>query len=187
MPSPEPQTIASSFGRRLKEWRAYLGCTQASLASELDIHIGMLKKYEAGRSMPSAEGMAALARTGVNLGWLIAGIGEMRAAGPVPREDKDAFVVITSGELEPPIDALRDARLAAVFSHLVDAMQHDGPLFWMPRTVEVHQCQQMAMWATGFLRLAAGNDDSRLGALLIQSDVVNAALLLGWKFVQFRE
>lgn len=183
----EPRELAVAFGQRLKQWRASLSYTQSFLAAELDIHVGMLKKYEAGRSMPSAEVMGALAKKGVNLGWLFTGVGEMEAVQRVPRPDGDAFYILASGELKPPTDALHDHVLAAVFERLVDLMRYEGPLFWMPRSADEHQCQLTARWATGFLRLTAGHDEGRAAALMLQTNVIDAALLLGWKFVQYRE
>lgn len=183
----EPRELAVAFGQRLKQWRNSIGYTQSFLAAELDIHVGMLKKYEAGRSMPSAEVMGALARIGINLGWLFTGAGEMEAVRRAPRSAGDAFDVLVSGEVEPPVETLDDSALMAVFEHLLDRMRHEGPMFWMPRTVDANQCQVTARWATGFLRLAAGNSGSRLEALLLQPNVVDAALLLGWKFAQHQE
>ncbi len=183
----EPRELALAFGQRLKLWRANLGYTQSFLAGELDIHVGMLKKYEAGRSMPSAEVMGALVKKGVSLSWLFTGVGEMEAAYRVPRPEGDMFCALVSGELNAPTDALCDPVLSAVFERLVDLMRHDGPMFWMPRSVNEQQCQLTARWAAGFLRLAAGHSESRVAALMLQTNVLDAALLLGWKFVQYRE
>lgn len=183
----EPRELAVAFGQRLKQWRNSFGYTQSSLAADLDIHVGMLKKYEAGRSMPSAEVMGALVGKGINLGWLFTGTGDMEARRRVPRSAGDTFAVLASGKLEAPVDTYDDPALLAVFEHLLDRMRFEGPMFWMSRSVDEYQCQLTARWATGFLRLAAGNSGGRLKALLIQPDVIDAALLLGWKYVQYQE
>lgn len=72
--------MASEIGERLREWRQALGLTQAQLAERLGVHIGVLKKYEQGVNVPGGEPLGALARTGVNVNWLLTGEGEMRSA-----------------------------------------------------------------------------------------------------------
>lgn len=137
--------------------------------------------------MPSGEVMGALARQGVNLSWLFTGVGEMGAEGRLPRPEGDRFSVLATGELEPPTEALHDSVLAKVFERLVELMSYEGPLFWMPRSVDKYQCQLTAKWATGFIRLSAGHNEGRVAALMLQTNVIDAALLLGWKFVQHQE
>ena len=55
--------------------------TQAELAMQIGIHIGQLKKYEQGRTVPGGDALAAIAATGVNVNWLLTGVGPMRADG----------------------------------------------------------------------------------------------------------
>lgn len=66
-----------TIGSRLRQWRIALGLTQAQLAERLGVHIGVLKKYEQGLNVPGGEALAAIARTGVDMRWLLTGEGEM--------------------------------------------------------------------------------------------------------------
>jgi transcriptional regulator with XRE-family HTH domain len=76
--------LETSLQLRLRAWRDALGLTQAQLADRLGVHIGVLKKYEQGVNIPGGEALAALARTGVNVNWLLTGEGSMRPAAPEP-------------------------------------------------------------------------------------------------------
>lgn len=78
----------TELGRRLRAWRQALGLTQAQMAECLRLHIGVLKKYETGHNTPGGEALAAYARTGVNVNWLLTGEGEMFARSS-PRESLD--------------------------------------------------------------------------------------------------
>jgi len=67
-----------SVGERMRDWRRALGLTQAAMADRLGMHIGVLKKYEQGLNVPGGEALAAIARTGVDMTWLLTGAGQMR-------------------------------------------------------------------------------------------------------------
>jgi len=67
-----------SLAHRLKAWRRALGLTQAAFSERIGVHIGVLKKYEQGLNIPGGEALAAIAKTGVNMNWLLTGEGEMR-------------------------------------------------------------------------------------------------------------
>ena len=82
--------LEDTIGGRLKQWRIALGLTQAQLAERLGVHIGVLKKYEQGLNVPGGEALAAIAKTGVDMRWLLTGEGEML---PKPAPDK-AFEAI---------------------------------------------------------------------------------------------
>ena len=69
-----------TIGARIRQWRFALGLTQAELSSRLGVHIGVLKKYEQGINIPGGEVLAAIAKTGVNMTWLLTGEGEMLPA-----------------------------------------------------------------------------------------------------------
>lgn len=69
-----------TIGARIRQWRLALGLTQAELSSRLGVHIGVLKKYEQGINIPGGEVLAAIAKTGVNMTWLLTGEGEMLSA-----------------------------------------------------------------------------------------------------------
>jgi transcriptional regulator with XRE-family HTH domain len=82
----------SHIGTRLREWRHALGLTQSGMADRVGVHIGVLKKYEQGLNVPGGEALAAIARTGVNMTWLLTGEGEM-CPGPAPDLSSDQAVV----------------------------------------------------------------------------------------------
>ena len=75
--------MEAGIGSRIKLWRQALGLTQAVFAERIGVHIGVLKKYEQGLNVPGGEALAAIARTGVNMTWLLTGEGEMRPQKPV--------------------------------------------------------------------------------------------------------
>jgi transcriptional regulator with XRE-family HTH domain len=69
--------VEATIGSRLKAWRHALGLTQAQFAERIGVHIGVLKKYEQGLNIPGGDALAAIAKTGVNMNWLLTGEGEM--------------------------------------------------------------------------------------------------------------
>lgn len=78
-----------SVGDRLKIWRSYLGTTQPAFAELIGIHVGMLKKYETGKTIPGGEKLIAIATTGLNLHWLLTGEGDrevVKAASSISDE-----------------------------------------------------------------------------------------------------
>jgi transcriptional regulator with XRE-family HTH domain len=80
----------SDIGLRLKEWRANLNATQVAFAMQIGVDAGQYRKYEQGRTVPGGEVLTAIAKTGVNLNWLLTGEGPMRlhALPPTPNPDK---------------------------------------------------------------------------------------------------
>lgn len=54
------------------------------------IPLGVLKKYEQAISVPGDEALAAIARTGVNMTWLLTGEGNMWPAKPQESAGSDA-------------------------------------------------------------------------------------------------
>lgn len=81
---------STEIGDRLRLWRQALGLTQAALAACTGIPIGVLKKYERAVSVPGGEALAAIARTGVNMTWLLTGEGEMWPPKPDPAPSAEA-------------------------------------------------------------------------------------------------
>ena len=84
------------------------------------MHIGVLKKYEQGVNVPGGEALAALARTGVNVNWLLTGEGAMRQAAtdPAPKAQETASERHSYGVDEHP-----QARRWAAIVQLVDAIE----------------------------------------------------------------
>lgn len=66
-----------SIQQRIKDWRHALGMTQEQFASRAGIPKRTLVGYENGEREPGAAALAAIARTGANMTWLLTGEGEM--------------------------------------------------------------------------------------------------------------
>jgi transcriptional regulator with XRE-family HTH domain len=126
--------MASEIGERLREWRQALGLTQAQLAERLGVHIGVLKKYEQGVNVPGGEPLGALARTGVNVNWLLTGEGEMRSAPALGEPATPAYLAADHPQAErwrkliELVDGIEDterrsALLSEWFSRAQDASE----------------------------------------------------------------
>lgn len=77
-----------SIGKRLRRWREYLGLTQAQFAARAGLSKATLVGYEIGQRKPGAEALALIARTGVNLTWLLTGEGEMSSIAHGSQEEQ---------------------------------------------------------------------------------------------------
>ncbi|MBN2690791.1 MAG: helix-turn-helix domain-containing protein [Burkholderiaceae bacterium] len=62
---------------RIKAWRHALGLTQDEFARKAGMSKASLVGYEVGQRKPGSEALAAIARTGANMTWLLTGEGEM--------------------------------------------------------------------------------------------------------------
>ncbi len=105
---------------RIKAWRHALGLTQERFAERAGISQATLIGYEVGQRKPGADALAAIARTGVNMTWLLTGEGEMRPS-PAPEPESDQ-------QLAPDHPL---ARRWAKIAELLDAMpeQESAALF----------------------------------------------------------
>ncbi|MDY0163407.1 helix-turn-helix domain-containing protein [Desulfobotulus sp.] len=63
---------------RIREWRQALGLTQAAFSEQTGVPLRTIKGYESGERSPGMEALASIAKTGVNLNWLLTGEGNMR-------------------------------------------------------------------------------------------------------------
>ena len=111
----------ATLGLRLKALRQSLGRTQAEMATSTGIPLPTLKKYEGSDREPGAEALAAMARTGVDLHWLLTGNGSML-------KDADcSYRVAEPGTGWPQHDAeLNVDVLTAIIRGLEDAEAHGG-------------------------------------------------------------
>lgn len=66
-----------SLGLRLKTWRKHLKMRQMAFADLVQVHVGMIRKYEANYTVPGGEILLEFAKTGLNINWLLLGEGEM--------------------------------------------------------------------------------------------------------------
>lgn len=67
--------MQQSIGSRLREWRRLQGLTQEGFHQLTGLHIGMIRKYESGDNSPGSGALLTFAKTGVNLNWLVLGVG----------------------------------------------------------------------------------------------------------------
>ncbi len=90
-----------NIGERLKLLRKRLELSQETLAQTTGVSLVSLKKYEASKAIPGGEALGNLAKTGVNLNWLLTGEGKMLLS------DVD-------DETGKPLDTERLARMLAI-------------------------------------------------------------------------
>src|SRR5438309_3649477 len=115
--------IVPTLGARLKVLRQSLGKTQAEMSTSTGIPLPTWKKYEGSDREPGAEALVAMARTGVNLHWLLTGNGSMLLAASATTVYRAA---------EPSAGGLHNAAalnvdaLAAIIRGLEDAEVHGG-------------------------------------------------------------
>ena len=68
---------------RLRVIREMLGLTQAVMATQMGISLRAYQTYEAGQRQPKASDVAGLVGVGIDLNWLLTGVGQMmREAAP---------------------------------------------------------------------------------------------------------
>lgn len=97
---------------RLAVWREHVEMTYAELSRITGIPERTLKGYEKGDRNPGSEALAALAKSGINLHWLLTGQGQMRfeptavASGPAGISlDKTRFKAAVSA-IEEGLDLI---------------------------------------------------------------------------------
>lgn len=77
------------IGERLKFERCRLGLTQAELAERAGMPVGSLKGYERGKRVPGGEALAALAKAGVDVAFVLTG-----------QPSKERIVTITGRDIQ---------------------------------------------------------------------------------------
>lgn len=75
-----------AIGSRLRQAREEFGLTVQQMADRSHIRLDLYESYEAG-AMPGASSLAGLSLAGVNIGWLLTGLG----GGPVAREETGEY------------------------------------------------------------------------------------------------
>lgn len=81
----------TDIGDRIKTWRHALGLTQEEFARRAGISKATLVGYEVGQRKPGSDALAAIAKTGVDMRWLLTGEGEMRPQ-PAPERAEEGIV-----------------------------------------------------------------------------------------------
>lgn len=127
---------------RIKAWRHALGLTQEEFARRSGMSKATLVGYEVGQRKPGADALAAIAKTGVNMTWLLTGEGEMRAQ----TRAESTFSAIPHGRRWEKIIALvegieDDTKRAAVLDELFSHAQKEAELEALRKAVAALQKQ----------------------------------------------
>jgi transcriptional regulator with XRE-family HTH domain len=123
-----------NVGSRLLAVRAHLKMTQVSFGEATGIPKSTLQKYEGSHRDPGCEALAAIARLGVNVNWLLTGAGEMLATA----QHKQATINY-------------DALIAAIVGMMQAAPKGEEPLQTAKKAVQFYQylLQQELITPTG--------------------------------------
>ena len=110
--------------QRLREWRRHLDLTQMELAARLNIDIGVLRKYENGINVPGGRVLTSIGETGVNLNWLLTGVGQMGETQSDVWSDNPNLsrrLAAIAGLLDGMKEEKRSAVLDEIFSRVQEA------------------------------------------------------------------
>ena len=123
--------VEAGTKERIKLWRQHLGMTQEQFCKLTGVPLRTLRGYEGGTRRPGEEALAAIARTGVNMTWLLTGEGEMRQAQsqqvPPPQRPPELRALpgggqqLTGAELDASIK-----RRLALLEVIIAAIDDDG-------------------------------------------------------------
>ncbi|MCU0757156.1 MAG: helix-turn-helix transcriptional regulator [Xanthomonadales bacterium] len=119
---------------RIKAWRQALGLTQEQFAALASMPKRTLVGYENDEREPGAAALALLARTGVNVNWLLTGEGEMRSTPALAEPAPAAYLAADHPQAErwrkliELVDGIEDterrsALLSEWFSRAQDASE----------------------------------------------------------------
>jgi transcriptional regulator with XRE-family HTH domain len=116
-------TPEDDIADRLKLWRkSVMEMTQEQFAEATGVHLSAIRKYEKRHSVPSSESLLSIARTGVDLHWLLTGKGDMRA--PTSSDDDeakteaDAEMVSRLKAIEGLLNGLQGEKRSAVLEEI---------------------------------------------------------------------
>ena len=121
-------TPEDDIADRLKLWRkSVMEMTQEQFAEATGVHLSAIRKYEKRHSVPSSESLLSIARTGVDLHWLLTGKGDMRA--PTSSDDDeakteaDAEMVSRLKAIEGLLNGLQGEKRSAVLEEIFSRVQ----------------------------------------------------------------
>jgi len=134
-----------SLAHRLKAWRHALGLTQEQFAQRCGLPKRTVIGYENEEREPGSAALAAIAKTGVNMNWLLTGEGEMRT-------DHERLETAAMSRKAAP-DGLYDAIGPAM------------PLFAEEPTASIY-ARQPRRWQSIIAIVEAIEDDARREALM---------------------
>lgn len=119
-------TTVDDLSARIKAWRGSLGLTQEQFARRAGISQATLVGYEGGQRAPGAAALSAIAKTGVNMNWLLTGEGEMRAR-PAPEPEQPLAPASSSARRPAQIAELLEALPAQESAALTDEFLSRAP------------------------------------------------------------
>jgi len=115
----------SQIAERLKIFRTHLGLSQKNLSPKLGISQQSYAKYELGITEPSCDTFGLLANMGLNIHWLITGIGDMLGQGRDDTRELSLKIARQESkieELEKQIQEYKDLN-----SKLIDKLPSSPP------------------------------------------------------------
>lgn len=144
----------TSIGGRLREWRKSLGLAQDAFGNATGIPLQTIKGYELDHRQPGSEALAAIAATGVNLNWLLTGIGPMAIDKPLQVGLAPAAAQVVAPTIETAIGSANDEpdplggrfhrRIAAVAGMLANMPEQEAALLLDEFAARASTQQQLA-------------------------------------------
>ena len=113
----------SDIADRLRLWRkTVLEMTQEGFAQATGIHLSAIRKYENRHSVPSGESLLAIAKTGIDLHWLLTGDGDMRApaanSSTSEATESSASLLRRMKAIEGVLNDMEDDKRSAILDEL---------------------------------------------------------------------
>ncbi len=100
---------------RIKAWRNALGLTQDEFARRAGIPKRTLVGYENSEREPGAAALAAIAKTGCNINWLLTGEGEMLPETRVSAEENASQYARRWEKIIALVEGIEDEQERAAF------------------------------------------------------------------------
>lgn len=99
--------------------------TQEQFSAATGVHLSAIRKYEGRISFPNSESLLGIARTGINIHWLLTGEGDMRAAasGEITPLGTDPKVVRRLKAIADILADLDESKRAAVLKEIFSRVQ----------------------------------------------------------------
>jgi len=82
----------NTLAGRFSSVRKHMGFNQELFAKQTGIPKSTIQKYEGGHREPGSDALAALSRMGINVNWLLTGVGEMLLATPTAASEPSKSV-----------------------------------------------------------------------------------------------
>lgn len=132
-----------NIGGRIKQLREALRLSQVAFAQSTGTPLDTLKKYEGSKRLPGSDALMSMATTGVNLHWLITGVGPvmLKDSAPHPRTTDTEMLRIIIEAIEEHLDdagrAMLPAKKADVVTALYDIYVDTGKTVDKPRLIHL--------------------------------------------------